>query len=85
MLPEHIDFLTNKDDMFDYCDLKYIAIGLLNGLTPEEIKETVDNGGALEISEIIDNAIRWKFGNIPNIDEDVKIKTDWFEEINIDK
>ena len=81
MPPEHIDFLTNKDDMFDYGDLEYVAIGLLNGLTPEEIKEAVDNGGTLEISEIIDNAIRWKFGNVSNIDEDVKIKTDWFDEL----
>ena len=94
MPPEQIDYITNTDDMFTYNQMKYAAIGFLNGLNQKEIDEIMkewkitDEMTSKEIDatyeiilEKINEAVRVKFYDISGIDKDIDVKTDWFEEI----
>ena len=84
--PEQINYLTNPEFMLDYHDMKDIAIGLLNGLTPEEIENvTGSNQGYRTLAQAIDDAVRDKYFDLDNLEEKIEIKTDWFEEVAKDE
>jgi hypothetical protein len=78
--PEQIVYLTNPEFAFTYKEMKDVAIGLLNGLTPDEIEAV--SGSELKgrtLAEAIDDAVKDKFFDLNNIEKEISIKTDWFE------
>ena len=82
MPPEQLAYLTNPEFSLTYEEMKDVAIGLLNGLTPNEIEAV--SGSELKgraLAEAIDNATRDKFFNLDDIEREIEVKTDWFDEI----
>ena len=82
MDPKQINFLV-ESSLFDIEKMKDIAIGFLNGLTIEEMKDIkintyVHNSGSLK--ENINEAIKGKYFINPDFDEDIGFESKWFEE-----
>ena len=84
--PEQIDYITRKENAFHMHGMKQVAIGFLNGLTLKDVENAfsdykIHTLTTKEITRIIDEATREKFSNLDDIEKDVEIKTDWFDNI----
>ena len=80
MDPEQIQFTMDPFNEFSIEDKKNVAIGFLNGATIEEIEKCMSEPG-ISLKSAINNLINQKISNIYNLDEEVEIKTDYFDEI----
>ena len=89
MPPEQIEYIAESYESFAENGMENIAIGFLNGLTTEEMKNIVkrhDIDDELDklidsITEDIEDAIRVRIYSIFGVGSDVKFKTDWFDEM----
>ena len=85
MDPVQIDYITDTLNDFSDSDIKHVAIGILNGLTLEEItaaNNQFNNGVYKTLQDAISSVTAVKFYDISNIDKEMEIKSDWFDEIN---
>ena len=81
--PEQINYITDDRNIFNSDEMKSVAIAMLNGLTIKEIDDISKNvvKKHLNLIDALDEAVRMKYNDISNLDDDISCKTDWFDEI----
>ena len=91
MPPEQIEFLCNPKNSFCSDEMEKIAIGFLNGLTIPEMQRIIDNAilyypedKVLNLNLLcknIEDTVKDKISANINDNEEIEIKTNWFEEL----
>ena len=84
MFPEQIKYMTNPDNSFSSYAMEQVAIGFLNGLTVNDMKKIFSEPEIrtlhrTKVDKIFYEAVKDKLSRLNN-EEDIVIRTDWFEE-----